>query len=106
MNTLNASTQQPAFDVFYRESTCQIYSLAIIFDGASEPVALCNFENLATLQSKYSDMVLISENEANLRIAKNASDIQQREVTAIETASQKIRQETGHKFTRIDAGRS
>ncbi|EJG2388920.1 hypothetical protein AM391_RS23595 [Kluyvera ascorbata] len=98
------SIQQPVFDVFFREDACVIYSLAIVFNGG-EPVALCNFKNLATLQNQYPDMVLISEEEANKRVAKKLADVQLEEEVAVEKALQKVRQETGHKFVRIDAGR-
>ncbi len=104
MTLPKTSIPQPVFDVFFREDACVIYSLAIVFNGG-EPVALCNFENLATLKSQYPDMVLISEEEANQRVAKKKADAQLAEDVANETALQKIRQRTGHKFVRIDAGR-
>lgn len=105
MHSQNTGTQQAGFDVFFREDACKIYSFAITLNGASEPVAFCNFENLATLQAEFPDMVLISEDEAKQRIAKKAADMQLAEETATEAASQKISQETGHQFIRIAAGR-
>ncbi|BBQ86616.1 MULTISPECIES: hypothetical protein [unclassified Klebsiella] len=105
MNSMNNGTQQAGFDVFFREDACKIYSFAITLNGASEPVALCNFENLARLQAEFPDMVLISEDEANQRVAKKAADKQLAEEAATEAASRKTSQETGHQFIRINAGR-
>jgi hypothetical protein len=106
MNAQDTTPPQSAFDVFFRTEACQIYSLAVKFSEDREPVSLCNFANLAELQQQYPDMILISEDDANKRVADMELKKELAEQSVIEKASQKIRQETGHNFIQIDAGRS
>lgn len=90
--------------VFFLSETCRIFSMAVTIASASEPVAMCNFEGLEELRRQYPDMIIISESEANARIAEKDRQKKAAEQAFIEAARAKDR-ESGYKFTCKDAGK-